>query len=71
MDRKDWVIILALYLSFWLYLAIDRYINKKRILSEELSKVKELKLSDGDQILTTDGIYATVVSIDKNIIKVD
>lgn len=71
MDRKDWVIILALYLSFWLYLAIDRYINKKRILSEELSKVKELKLSDGDQILTTGGIYATVISIDKNIIKVD
>lgn len=60
-----------MYISFWLYLFADRYINKKRInkLMEIENQSPEIK--KGDEIITVSGIYGRVLNINKNILIIE
>ncbi|MDU2557809.1 MAG: preprotein translocase subunit YajC [Anaerococcus prevotii] len=63
MTKKDWFIILVMYFSFWIYLAIDKYQAKKRF--EESIKIDEktIDVSCGDKIITVAGIYGEISDI--------
>ena len=63
MTKKDWLIILVMYFSFWIYLAIDKYGARKRL--EESIKIdeKSIDVSCGDKIITVAGIYGAVSQI--------
>lgn len=63
MTKKDWLIILVMYFSFWIYLAIDKYEARKRL--EESIKIdeKSIDVSCGDKIITVAGIYGAVSQI--------
>lgn len=63
MTKKEWLIILVMYFSFWAYLAIDKY-KQKKMLEEAIKSQDELpKLSKGDRVITVAGIYGRVDEI--------
>lgn len=74
MTKKEWLIIIVMYLSFWIYLAIDKYINKVRVeksLSKEHQRAVDYEIND--YVLTVAGIYGKILAIDDSrvTIKVD
>ena len=68
MTKKEWLIILVMYFSFWAYLAIDKYKQKKML--EEAIKNQDTSSSveKGDRVITVAGIYGRVVEVKEQIV---
>lgn len=60
-----------MYISFWLYLFADRYINKKRINKLMETENQSPVIKKGDEIITASGIYGRVLNINKNILIIE
>lgn len=73
MTKKEWLIILVMYFSFWLYLAIDKYKQKKMLEEAIKNQDKTPRVSKGDRVITVAGIYGSVEEVKGQtvIIKID
>lgn len=70
MTTKDWLIILIMYATFWLYIAIDKYIIRKKF-EKSLEENQNINITEGDTIITTAGIYGKVVKIKKDKVTIE
>lgn len=60
MTKKEWLIILVMYFSFWFYLAIDKH-NQKKMLEEAIkNQDTPPSVKKGDRVITVAGIYGRV-----------
>lgn len=62
-----------MYFSFWLYLAIDKYKQKKMLEEAIKNQDKTPRVSKGDRVITVAGIYGSVEEVKGQtvIIKID